>query len=484
MDKSGKIVLYLLLALGLSSVTASCRIAQRAGRAAPEAPSNPPASGNVPSIDVPGVSGYVLHFDDFSDGSADDWHISSAWNVGQTDGVFYLMSSGYGGAWLPEGQNWENTLFRAGVRIHSGSLSMSINLTQSGRYLLNMRADGLYLMKESPPGSYTLLAQTGPFNMEQPHAVAMACQDGHLQVYVDRLLWMDATDSAPLTRGTVGVAALDGSQVAVGNVLVLGLSSPLPSGPLQSPPPLAAEPPAEGLAPENGGGLSIAEVEPDPAAGPPPPAEAASSGEPDLVLESLTLLPASPVAGQPMTVAVTVRNGGEAHAGAFNIRWNPEGATFVGCSWDVFGLPAGEALDMVCEYPGYPNPGAFNWGVTADADREVGESDEDNNSLSGEIVIAANPVQEPPPAPENCRAASWTSNSVTVAWDFAGGQGDLEGFSIYQGTTSLEQWTGAASRNATLGNLQAGVQYHFDVRAYNQAGESAMDACSIDVTLQ
>jgi hypothetical protein len=33
-----------------------------------------------------------------------------------------------------------------------------------------------------------------------------------------------------------------------------------------------------------------------------------------------------------------------------------------------------------------------------------------------------------------------------------------------------------------LTNLRAGVQYHFDVRAYNAAGESRVDACNVDVT--
>jgi hypothetical protein len=65
-------------------------------------------------------------------------------------------------------------------------------------------------LKEQPAGNVTLLAQTGPFAMNAGHSVAVANQSGHLQVYVDRVLWMDVTDSAPLANGTVGFSAVDG----------------------------------------------------------------------------------------------------------------------------------------------------------------------------------------------------------------------------------------------------------------------------------
>jgi hypothetical protein len=495
MKNNWRTALNIIVGIGVILCLASCRLGQRAQNSAPAAPAAPAPVGNIPAIDVPGVSGFVLFQDDFSDGRADEWTISSAWNVQQTNNVYYLTTSGFGGAWLPQGQNWENYIFRAGVRINAGNLSMNVNVTQSGRYVLNMRSDGLYLLKEYPVGSYALLAQTGPFTMSVPHAVAFASQNGRLQVYVDRILWMDYTDTAPLTRGTIAVAAQDGSHVAVGNVLVLGLSSMLPSGVVQAPPPVVDEPPAEVLAPVDGGGLSIAGVEPEPEVDeqsvdgePPadeePPADGGPpSGQPDLVLERITMQPSSPEQGQPMVVAVTVSNAGTAQAGAFNIRWNPEGANFVGCSWDIFGLPPGEMIDMVCDYQGYPNMGAYNWGVTADADGEVDESNEGNNSQSGEIIVTPGLIQEIPPAPENCRAESWTTDSVTIAWDFWGNEENIQRFNIYQGTSSLEGWAGPATRNTTIVNLEQGVQYHFDVRAINDAGESPTDSCSIDVTL-
>ena len=469
-----------LLLMGILILSlVSCRRGQRDQTNDAGAPTSSP--GVAPSIDVPGASGVVLFQDDFQDGDAHGWTISSAWTVQQSNATYVFATAGAGGAWVTGGQNWSDYIFRAGVRIDAGSLSMSFNLTQGGRYVLTMREDGLFLLKEQPAGNISLLAQTGPFAMDTGHAVAVANQGGRLQVYVDRVLWMDVTDGAPLARGTAAVSAVTGSQVVVDNVLVMELGTALPGGTVQAPPPLAAEPAPDVLAPPDGGGLPIVDVEPEPE-DELPPENPPGGGQPDLLVGGVSMQPNSPEQGQAMVVAVNVRNAGDGPAGAFNLRWYPQGANFVGCSWDVTNLPAGESVDMVCEYQGYPDAGAFNWGATADADGEVAESNENNNNRSGEILVLPRLVQVPPPAPTGCHITGWTMDSITIAWDFPGNQENITGFGIYQGVTSLEKWIGPSNRSVTIGNLQSGVQYHFDVRAYNDAGESDADVCSVDVT--
>jgi hypothetical protein len=268
--------------------------------------------------------------------------------------------------------------------------------------------------------------------------------------------------------------------VAADNVLVMGLNAALPGGSVNAPPPVAAQPAPDVLAPPDDGGLPLVDVEPDPINESPP--NPSQGGQPDLLIGGASMQPGTPEQGRAMVVAVNVRNAGNAAAGAFNVRWYPQGANFVGCSWDVTNLPAGENVDLVCDYQGYPDAGVFNWGATADADREVAESNENNNDRSGDITVTPRLVQVPPPAPTGCHVTGWSMNRVTFAWDFAGNQANIEGFSIYQGVTSIEKWIGPSNRSVTIGNLQAGVQYHFDVRAYNSAGTSDADVCSVDVT--
>lgn len=161
-----------------------------------------------------------------------------------------------------------------------------------------------------------------------------------------------------------------------------------------------------------------------------------------------------------------------------NVRWYSEGANFVGCSWDIFGLPAGETVDMVCSYQGYPRAGTFNWGVSVAADHEITESDERINEQSGDIVINPVVVQEPPSEPTNCSVSSTGQTSVVITWA-SFDDASREGFRIYQGTTSLETTVGPDEVMVTIGNLAPSTQYHFDVRAFNGAGESPVDAWSV-----
>jgi hypothetical protein len=122
-------------------------------------------------------------------------------------------------------------------------------VSQSGRYLLHIRSDGLFLVKEQPVGEYSTLAQTGPFPTAGWHYLAMGSQGGHIQVYVDRILWMDVSDSSPLPNGTIGVSTPSGSRGAVDDVLVTALRNPLPSGVVQAPAAVAnaaaPEPPSD-----------------------------------------------------------------------------------------------------------------------------------------------------------------------------------------------------------------------------------------------
>ncbi|MBN1146934.1 MAG: fibronectin type III domain-containing protein [Anaerolineales bacterium] len=84
--------------------------------------------------------------------------------------------------------------------------------------------------------------------------------------------------------------------------------------------------------------------------------------------------------------------------------------------------------------------------------------------------------------PTNCewKAAS-VPQVIELKWDYASGQ-DIDGFRVYQGTTSLELELKSNARGASIPNLEPGTQYHFDVRAYKGNTESEVDACFVDAT--
>jgi hypothetical protein len=84
----------------------------------------------------------------------------------------------------------------------------------------------------------------------QMHYITMAKKSGAIQVYVDKTLWLAATDAAPLVAGTITVGSTDGTSAWVDDVLVNKIGKALPQGT----PAVAAVDPGAVVAPPDGGG--------------------------------------------------------------------------------------------------------------------------------------------------------------------------------------------------------------------------------------
>jgi hypothetical protein len=208
----------------------------------------------------------------------------------------------------------------------------------------------------------------------------------------------------------------------------------------------------------------------------PPPG---GGGQPDLVVTGSFSEPA--VQGQPFTASVTVTNQGTGAAGAFTVRWHfePQAAGLVDCNWDCPGLDAGQQWNNSCTRT------PAGWGtihstLTADVENEIPDSNRGNNVAAPTLTVArAGGGGLPPPRPEGCTAQALSSTQVRINWVQPASTPD--GFRIYQGVTSLEQTVDRNARSAVIGNLAAHTGYHFDVRAFNAAGESPPDACAVDI---
>jgi hypothetical protein len=229
-----KILLAFILVMAI-------QLACGGGRQNDQPVSTQPPAGQADAPASPSGDGYLFH-DDFQQGNADAWNVSASWYVVQDGDSYVFSADGAGGAWVPGGQKWGEYVFRVNTRLERGSLALSFNLSQSGRYLLHIRSDGLFLVKEYPVGEYTTLVQTGPFQTAGWNHIALGKQGGHIQVYVNRVLWIDHTDSSPLPQGTIGVSTLDGSKGAIDDVLVTALRTQLPAGVVQAPLPIANAP--------------------------------------------------------------------------------------------------------------------------------------------------------------------------------------------------------------------------------------------------
>lgn len=450
-----------------------------------------PAGEQSPAVQAaldlsnPGESGIFLFYDDFQDGQADNWETTGSWNVEQNGDVYVFGATSQGGAWVPSGHSWANYLFHAGVRLESGSLFLSMNLTQAGRYLLRLDQDAVYLIKEQPAENFTVLTQTGPVSMSTGHSVLIAGQDGHIQVYVDEQLWIDYVDAAPLTAGTVGVSSLEGSRVAVDNIFVLQLNGALPTGEVAAPPPAAVEPISPEVVAEEAAELPLSDIEDEQ-----PPEVVEQGALPDLVAARVVFEPEPVVQGQPFQVVFYVNNEGNAPAGAFTVRMHFHAATGLpDCNMDFPGLAAGETGLGFCNLTTNANTGTSPTEFTVDVEGEIGEADENNNLATPTLTIAAaddHGGEEgggPLSSPVGCSAEPLSANEIRIDWNVPGDLDGHEGFRAYQGVDSLElEMANPQLRSVVIGNLAPNTQYHFDVRAYNAAIESAPDACFVDVT--
>ena len=224
----------------------------------------------------------------------------------------------------------------------------------------------------------------------------------------------------------------------------------------------------------------------------------------DLYVRRMDFSPADPVVGETITlhimIATDTHPSGSPLFPASHLRWR-KGPGF---AWEEEDCPASTQYATCTPIVtfSYAQPGEYLVEVEADSRKEVAETDENNNLKGWSIVVRVatvtltptrTPTRTPTPTrtllygsaplpPINCRPRIPTSGSgqVYIDWDVASGAMQ-DGFRIYQGRTSLEKTVGSTERSVLLSGLTRGVQYHFDVRAYNAAGESPADACNVDV---
>jgi hypothetical protein len=179
------------------------------------------------------LASLILFRDGFQDGNMDYWKVTGGWSIFQDDEAYHILGTSSGGAFVPWGLEWTDYVLRAAFRLDFGGVGFNYMLTNSGRYIILLHEKGTYLAKESPPGTVTVLAQAPAPALGKWHWLAIASQEGHLQVFIDRQLIIDVTDQQPLLAGTIGLGALNDSQAYVDDVLVAkrinSLTSPGPT---------------------------------------------------------------------------------------------------------------------------------------------------------------------------------------------------------------------------------------------------------------
>ena len=114
-------------------------------------------------------------------------------------------------------------------------------------------------------------------------------------------------------------------------------------------------------------------------------------GPPDLVVTGITTNPVNPVAGQNITVTVTVKNQGGMLANGFYVDFyknlsSPPGFSFGDFACNTGNLAAGATYGCV-DTVSYPAGGTYSMWAQADVDQYVAESNENNNVFGPQTLV-------------------------------------------------------------------------------------------------
>jgi hypothetical protein len=166
----------------------------------------------------------VLYEENFNDYLAQDWELEPGWTVTEK-GV--LRGEGHFWARYKKDVDWQDFRVQFRLRIvEPGSrIHLNYRVSEEGRYYIGFHADGLYLSKEAPWGTFhENLDSSSQYREEDMwHRVEIVGEGSRIQVFVDGKPELYYTDPEPLLSGTIAFETLDdGNIFEVDDIVVIG----------------------------------------------------------------------------------------------------------------------------------------------------------------------------------------------------------------------------------------------------------------------
>ena len=181
----------------------------------------------------------------------------------------------------------------------------------------------------------------------------------------------------------------------------------------------------------------------------------------------VTVSPAPPVAGQPVTVTYDPTGRGLASATSVNIHHG-----FNGSNWTV--LP-GVAMTKTGSNWTYTYNVATNATNISMVFNSAGNNWDNNNNANWNFSVTNQPPTDPPATPTGLAATNTTSTSTTLSWNPAN---TASGYVLFRNGTQVAAPVGT---NHTDTGLSPETTYTFTVRATNSAGQSGLSG-GVNVT--
>jgi CARDB len=155
---------------------------------------------------------------------------------------------------------------------------------------------------------------------------------------------------------------------------------------------------------------------------------------PDLVIESITAVPANPLINQPVTFNVVIKNQGQGNATGFWVDLFIDTALPTDCSGagqvyqHIDSLAAGASQTLMLNYTGFGTGGTHAVNGIIDTNCEVSESNDSNNTRSINVTVGSDILFAD--GFESCNLSAWSANTNDLGDLSAGPPGLIGGCSM------------------------------------------------------
>jgi len=175
----------------------------------------------------------TLFIDNFEDATSERWQVhrpegsAGQWQIEYAERNYVF--SGEGVSWVtlaPQYGPWWDFRLKARVKLLQGAVSVNFRVGR-GAYAALFHSAGLGLRRETPGSGVVSLAEAAAnHSFGQWYLVEIIGAGANLRIHVAGVLKIDFTDPAPVTSGTVGFEAHQGSRVHVDDVEISAPSAP------------------------------------------------------------------------------------------------------------------------------------------------------------------------------------------------------------------------------------------------------------------
>jgi photosystem II stability/assembly factor-like uncharacterized protein len=171
----------------------------------------------------------VFYEEDFEDGVAEGWNISSDCSIEDDNGNNILSCDSFCWSQYSEGRAWKNYSFEAKIKLIQDNTTLLFRDNPQRVYRINIGTRHLDLKKEINDGlgPHDLQHASISFDYQTWHTIKILGIDNNIKIYVDGLLKIDYTDTDAVLNGTIGIETF--GQSHFDDFIVMG-EPPLPAG--------------------------------------------------------------------------------------------------------------------------------------------------------------------------------------------------------------------------------------------------------------